>query len=50
MLDESDIRLFLFLARGGYISVCAFERFGEIATWLAINRAGLTIFAHALHR
>jgi aromatic ring-cleaving dioxygenase len=23
------------------------ERFGEIATWLAVNRAGLTIFAHA---
>lgn len=23
------------------------ERFGEVATWLAVNRAGLTIFAHA---
>jgi aromatic ring-cleaving dioxygenase len=23
------------------------ERFGEIVTWLAVNRAGLTIFAHA---
>ncbi len=22
-------------------------RFGEIATWLAVNRVGLTIFAHA---
>ena len=22
-------------------------RFGEVATWLAVNRAGLTIFAHA---
>lgn len=23
------------------------ERFGEVATWLAVNRASLTIFAHA---
>ena len=23
------------------------ERFGEVAIWLAVNRAGLTIFAHA---
>lgn len=23
------------------------DRFGEVASWLAINRAGLTIFAHA---
>ena len=23
------------------------RRFGEVATWLAVNRAGLTIFAHA---
>ena len=23
------------------------DRFGELATWLAVNRAGLTIFAHA---
>ena len=23
------------------------ERFGEVATWLSVNRAGLTIFAHA---
>ena len=22
-------------------------RFGEVATWLAVNRAGLTVFAHA---
>ena len=22
-------------------------QFGEVATWLAVNRAGLTIFAHA---
>ena len=22
-------------------------RFGEVATWLSVNRAGLTIFAHA---
>ena len=23
------------------------ERFGEVATWLSVNRAGMTIFAHA---
>jgi DOPA 4,5-dioxygenase len=23
------------------------DTFGEVATWLAVNRAGLTIFAHA---
>ena len=23
------------------------ERFGEVATWLAVHRSGLTIFAHA---
>jgi DOPA 4,5-dioxygenase len=23
------------------------DRFGEVATWLAVNRAGFTIFAHA---
>lgn len=23
------------------------EQFGKVATWLAVNRAGLTIFAHA---
>ena len=23
------------------------DRFGEVATWLSVNRAGLTIFAHA---
>lgn len=23
------------------------ERFGEVATWLSVNRAGFTIFAHA---
>ena len=23
------------------------NRFGEVATWLAVNRAGLTVFAHA---
>ena len=23
------------------------DRFGEVATWLAVNRGGLTIFAHA---
>lgn len=26
------------------------ERFGELAQWLAFNRGGLTIFAHALTR
>ena len=26
---------------------CVKKRFGEVATWLAVNRAGLTIFAHA---
>jgi DOPA 4,5-dioxygenase len=23
------------------------ERFGEVASWLAVRRAGLTVFAHA---
>ena len=23
------------------------ERFGDVATWLSVNRVGLTIFAHA---
>lgn len=23
------------------------DRFGEVATWLSVNRTGLTIFAHA---
>ena len=23
------------------------DRFGEVATWLSVNRSGLTIFAHA---
>lgn len=23
------------------------ERFGEVAAWLAVNRGGLTVFAHA---
>lgn len=23
------------------------EKFGDVATWLAVNRAGLTVFAHA---
>ncbi|MCM8557430.1 DOPA 4,5-dioxygenase family protein [Sphingomicrobium sediminis] len=23
------------------------ERFGEVASWLSVNRAGLTVFAHA---
>lgn len=33
--------------RGSVQMTVPTERFGEIATWLAVNRAGLTIFAHA---
>ncbi len=33
--------------RGSVQMTVRTERFGEIATWLAVNRAGLTIFAHA---
>ncbi len=33
--------------RGSVQLTVPVDRFGEIATWLAVNRAGLTIFAHA---
>jgi DOPA 4,5-dioxygenase len=33
--------------RGSVQMTVPTERFGEIATWLAVNRDGLTIFAHA---
>lgn len=33
--------------RGSVQMTVAADRFGEVATWLAVNRAGLTIFAHA---
>ena len=33
--------------RGSVQMTVPTDRFGEVATWLAINRAGLTIFAHA---
>ena len=33
--------------RGSVQMTVPTERFGEVATWLAVNRAGLTIFAHA---
>ncbi len=33
--------------RGSVQMTVPTERFGEVATWLAANRAGLTIFAHA---
>lgn len=33
--------------RGSVQLTVPVERFGEIATWLAVNRDGLTIFAHA---
>jgi DOPA 4,5-dioxygenase len=33
--------------RGSVQMTVPTERFGEAATWLAVNRAGLTIFAHA---
>ena len=33
--------------RGSVQMTVPTELFGEVATWLAINRAGLTIFAHA---
>ena len=35
------------LPRGSVQMTVPTERFGEVATWLAVNRAGLTIFAHA---
>jgi len=33
--------------RGSVQMTVPTERFGEVATWLTVNRAGLTIFAHA---
>ena len=33
--------------RGSVQMTVPTDRFGEVATWLAVNRAGMTIFAHA---
>ena len=33
--------------RGSVQMTVAADRFGDVASWLAVNRAGLTIFAHA---
>ena len=33
--------------RGSVQMTVPTDRFGEVATWLAVNRSGLTIFAHA---
>lgn len=33
--------------RGSVQMTVPTERFGEVATWLAVNRSGLTVFAHA---
>ena len=33
--------------RGSVQMTVPTDQFGEVATWLAVNRAGLTIFAHA---
>ena len=33
--------------RGSVQMTVPTEQFGEVATWLAVNRADLTIFAHA---
>jgi aromatic ring-cleaving dioxygenase len=33
--------------RGSVQMTVPTERFGDVATWLAVNRGGLTIFAHA---
>ena len=33
--------------RGSVQMTVPTDRFGEVATWLAVHRAGLTIFAHA---
>lgn len=33
--------------RGSVQMTVPTAQFGEVATWLAVNRAGLTIFAHA---
>ena len=34
-------------SRGSCQMTVPTDRFGEVAAWLAVNRAGLTIFAHA---
>jgi len=33
--------------RGSVQMTVPADRFGEVATWLAVNRDGLTVFAHA---
>jgi len=33
--------------RGSVQLTVPVDRFGDVATWLSVNRAGLTIFAHA---
>ena len=33
--------------RGSVQMTVPTDQFGDVATWLAVNRAGLTIFAHA---
>ena len=33
--------------RGSVQMTVPVEKFGEVATWLAVNRNGLTVFAHA---
>lgn len=33
--------------RGSVQMTVPTDRFGEVATWLAVHRAGLTVFAHA---
>ena len=33
--------------RGSVQMTVPTDRFGDVATWLAVNRGGLTIFAHA---
>lgn len=33
--------------RGSVQMTVPTDRFGEVATWLSVNRVGLTIFAHA---
>ena len=33
--------------RGSVQLTVPVDQFGEVATWLSVNRAGLTIFAHA---
>ncbi len=33
--------------RGSVQMTVPVDRFGQVATWLAVNRTGLTIFAHA---